>query len=178
MNSLCTLLLLSLLLCASHAAHTNNWAVLAGTSRYWFNYRHLANTLSMYHTVKRLGIPDSQIILFLADDMACNPRNAFPAAMFNSEQHMLNLYDDDIEVDYRGTDATVENFVRLLTGRHSLDTPLSKRLLTDANSNILVYLTGHGGDEFLKFQDSEELSSTDLADAFHQMKEQKRFAFF
>ena len=35
------------------------------TSRYWFNYRHIANTLSFYHTVKRLGIPDSQIILML-----------------------------------------------------------------------------------------------------------------
>jgi len=39
-------------------------------SRYWFNYRHVANTLSMYRTVKRLGIPDSNIILMLADDMA------------------------------------------------------------------------------------------------------------
>ena len=27
-------------------------------SRYWFNYRHIANTLSMYRSVKRLGIPD------------------------------------------------------------------------------------------------------------------------
>ncbi|CAN0541573.1 unnamed protein product, partial [Scytosiphon promiscuus] len=29
------------------------------TSRFWFNYRHVANTLSVYHTVRRLGIPDS-----------------------------------------------------------------------------------------------------------------------
>lgn len=28
------------------------------TSRFWFNYRHVANTLSMYRSVKRLGIPD------------------------------------------------------------------------------------------------------------------------
>lgn len=33
----------------------------------------------MYRTVKRLGIPDNQIILMLADDdMACNPRNVYP----------------------------------------------------------------------------------------------------
>jgi glycosylphosphatidylinositol transamidase (GPIT) subunit GPI8 len=44
-------------------------------------------------------------------------------------------------------------------GRYAPDTPHSKRLLTDANSNILIYMTGHGGDEFLKFQDSEEISS-------------------
>ena len=59
------------------AAPSNNWAVLVCTSRFWFNYRHVANTLAMYHTVKRLGIPDSQIILMLADDMPCNARNAW-----------------------------------------------------------------------------------------------------
>jgi len=38
--------------------HTNNWAVLVDTSRFWFNYRHVANVLSIYRSVKRLGIPD------------------------------------------------------------------------------------------------------------------------
>ena len=71
------------------STHTNNWAVLVDTSRsssstlnfpyldflrFWFNYRHVANVLSVYRSVKRLGIPDSQIILMVADDMACNPR--------------------------------------------------------------------------------------------------------
>ena len=32
----------------------------------------MANVLGMYRTVKRLGIPDSHIILMLADDAACN----------------------------------------------------------------------------------------------------------
>jgi glycosylphosphatidylinositol transamidase (GPIT) subunit GPI8 len=184
-------------------------------SRYWFNYRHVANTLSMYRTVKRLGIPDSNIILMLADDMvrgratfatlcdvaarsraallataplrcalrgvcelrscagraaceqpraelrrcrlavlraaaqACNPRNSFPGVVFNDAQHGLDLcaaaaalgtapallaadallsafcflfacaqrsYGQTIEVDYRGYDVTVENFLRVLTG--------------------------------------------------------------
>lgn len=68
--------------------HTNNWAVIVSsthrrlnvtpnnyhkhtdfcvaccqvdTSRFWSNYRHVANALSLYHSVKRLGIPDSQV---------------------------------------------------------------------------------------------------------------------
>ena len=65
--------------------HTNNWAVLVDTSRFWFNYRHVANVLSIYRSVKRLGIPDSNIILMVADDMACNPRNPRPATVFNNE---------------------------------------------------------------------------------------------
>ena len=71
--------------------------------------------------------------------------------------------------------------------------PRSKRLLTDEASNVLVYMTGeicfpgncpslwvggaivgHGGDGFLKFQDHEEISSDELADAFQQMWQKKR----
>ncbi|KAF9741520.1 glycosylphosphatidylinositol anchor biosynthesis [Paraphaeosphaeria minitans] len=157
------------------AEHTSNWAVLVGTSRFWFNYRHLANVLSLYRTVKRLGIPDSQIILMLPDDMACNPRNAFPGTVYNNADRALDLYGDNIEVDYRGYEVTVENFIRLMTDRVSEDMPRSKRLMTDERSNILVYMTGHGGNEFLKFQDAEEISAYDLADAFGQMWEKKRY---
>ena len=88
----------------------------------------------------------------VADDMACNPRNPRPATVFNNQNQHIDVYGDDVEVDYRGYEVTVENFVRLLTGRLPESTPSSKRLLTDAGSNILIYMTGHGGDGFLKFQ--------------------------
>lgn len=159
----------------ANAGHTNNWAVLVDTSRFWFNYRHVANVLSIYRSVKRLGIPDSQIILMVADDMACNPRNPRPATVFNNANQHINVYGDDVEVDYRGYEVTVENFVRLLTGRLPPGTPRSKQLLTDEGSNILVYLTGHGGDGFLKFQDSEEVTSQELADAVEQMWQKRRY---
>ncbi|KAI4121691.1 MAG: hypothetical protein LQ338_006222 [Usnochroma carphineum] len=155
--------------------HTSNWAVLVSTSRFWFNYRHLANVLSLYRTVKRLGIPDSQIILMLPDDMACNPRNAFPGTVYNNADRALDLYGANIEVDYRGYEVTVESFIRLLTDRLPAEVPRSKRLGTDAGSNVLVYMTGHGGNEFLKFQDAEEIGSWDLADAFEQMWEKRRY---
>lgn len=171
----CLLLVVLLFLSLSTAEHTSNWAVLVSTSRFWFNYRHLANVLSLYRTVKRLGIPDSQIILMLPDDMACNPRNAFPGTVYNNADRALDLYGDNIEVDYRGYEVTVEAFIRLLTDRVGEDMPRSKRLMTDERSNILVYMTGHGGNEFLKFQDAEEISAFDLADAFEQMWEKKRY---
>lgn len=157
------------------SGHTNNWAVLVDTSRFWFNYRHVANVLSVYRSVKRLGIPDSQIILMVADDMACNPRNPRPATVFNNANQHINVYGDDIEVDYRGYEVTVENFIRVLTGRLPPSTPRSKRLLSDDRSNILVYMTGHGGDGFLKFQDAEEISHVELADAFEQMWQKRRY---
>ena len=42
-------------------------------------------------------------------------------------------------------------------GRHAPAVPRSKRLLSDGGSNVLVYLAGHGGDDFMKFQDQEEI---------------------
>ncbi|RVE61005.1 hypothetical protein OJAV_G00166330 [Oryzias javanicus] len=158
-----------------NSGHTNNWAVLVCTSRFWFNYRHVANTLSVYRSVKRLGIPDSHIVLMLADDMACNHRNPKPATVFSHKNMELNVYGDDVEVDYRGYEVTVENFLRVLTGRLPPSTPRSKRLLSDDRSNILIYLTGHGGNGFLKFQDSEEISNVELADAFEQMWQKRRY---
>lgn len=173
--SLASLLLSCTIPTAVSSEHTSNWAVLVSTSRFWFNYRHLANVLSLYRTVKRLGIPDSQIILMLPDDMACNPRNAFPGTVYSNADRAVDLYGENIEVDYRGYEVTVENFIRLLTDRLDEDVPRSKRLGSDAGSNVLVYMTGHGGDRFLKFQDSEEIGAWDLADAFGQMWEKKRY---
>lgn len=37
----------------------------------------------------------------LADDMACNARNPKPATVFSHKNMELNVYGDDVEVDYR-----------------------------------------------------------------------------
>ena len=194
----------------------NNWAVLACTSSYWFNYRHLSNVLSLYFVIRRLGIPDDHIILMNTLDSTCDTRNPFPGDMYNevdsttvlggssledssvssppcrfgsdnsrnnltmavlnrAVQH-LNLNGDiHVDLDYRGEEVGVDSFLRLLTGRHAASTPWSKRLRTDENSNILIFLSGHGGDEFFKFRDTEEMSTQDLGYAFHDMFMQKRY---
>ncbi|GAX72555.1 hypothetical protein CEUSTIGMA_g11.t1 [Chlamydomonas eustigma] len=155
--------------------HTSNWAVLVDASKFWLNYRHVSNILAFYHIIKRLGIPDSNIIVMAGDDMACNPRNPYPSSIYHNESHALNLYDSTVEVDYRGSEVTVENFFRLLIGRHEPSTARSKRLLSNEGSNIFIFLTGHGGDGFIKVQDVQELVDQDLADALQQMHEKKRY---
>ncbi|VDP18463.1 unnamed protein product [Echinostoma caproni] len=158
------------------ARHTSNWAVLVDTSRFWFNYRHLSNVLALYRHVKRLGIPDRFVVInnqilvqviFQALWKRCN--------IYNNPYNRVNLYGESIEIDYRGNEATVENFIRVLTGRLPPSTPSSKRLDTDEYSNILIYMTGHGGDGFLKFQDDSELTNSELADAIEQMWQKKRY---
>jgi glycosylphosphatidylinositol transamidase (GPIT) subunit GPI8 len=40
--------------------------------------------------------------------------------VFNDENHRLDVYGQDVEVDYRGYEVTVENFMRVLTGEKFL----------------------------------------------------------
>ncbi|CAG2180482.1 unnamed protein product, partial [Oppiella nova] len=94
----------------------------------------------------------------------------------------LDVVLSDSKVDARvesflstGYEVTVQNLIRLLTGRVRDGTPKSKQLLTDSGSNVLIYMTGHGGDGFLKFQDSEEITSVELGDAFEQMWQKRRY---
>jgi phosphatidylinositol glycan class K len=164
--------------------HTANVAIIVSSSRYWFNYRHVANALSIYHLLKRGGITDDNIILMLADDIPCNMRNPYRGKIFPRGTRGGDLM-EDAEVDYSGTDVTVDAFLRVLLGRH---VPGEERVYAgahhrhrrswpkiDENTNVLVYLTGHGGDNFFKFQDGEELMSNDVSSVFSQMYEMKRY---
>lgn len=158
--------------------HTSNVAVIVSSSRYWFNYRHVTNVLAIYRLLKRGGMDDDNIILMLADDIPCNMRNPFRGKIYPRGVDGEDLM-ADAEIDYSGTDVTVDAFARVLLGR-----PLPGEDGTgggrswptlDGGTNVLVYLTGHGGDNFFKFQDGEELMSNDVASIFSQMYELKRY---
>ena len=156
----------------------NNWAVLVCSSRYWFNYRHFANTLSVYNLLKRQGYEDDHIIFMSSMEPACDARNPFPGEVlgFKTKGGIApNMYSENVEVDYRGPECNVESFSRLLIGRLSSDTPPQKKLQTDENSHILIYMAGHGGDEFFKFHDTQEISSQDIGYVFRDMHAKKRY---
>lgn len=63
-------------------------------------------------------------------------KKLFPFAIqvFNFPDHATNVYGTQVEVDYRGFDVTVENFLRLLLDRHPPGVPTSKRLLSNGGS--------------------------------------------
>lgn len=66
--------------------------------------------------VLRLGTADENIVLMLADDTACNPRNPKPCHVFHHPNHKLNLLDERVQIDYKGPDVTVSNFMDVLAG--------------------------------------------------------------
>lgn len=102
-------------------------SVKVSTSRYWFNYRHPSNALSVYYCARRLGLPDDRIILMLADDVACNPRNKEPGGVYNHYDRKMDLYNAYVpQVDYRGDQVTASSFLRVLTGCQAFLLPFSQ----------------------------------------------------
>ena len=47
-----------------------NWAVLVAGSNGYYNYRHQADLCHSYQVLHDHGIPDSNIIVFMYDDIA------------------------------------------------------------------------------------------------------------
>jgi len=115
----------------------------------------------------------------IADCSACDPRNPKPGQLF-ADPHgkpigAATSSATAPQVDYRNRDVSVESVLQVLTGHHPEGTPPSRRLDSSRNSNVLLYLTGHGGDGFLKFHDQNELLASDVASAISYMHSSGRY---
>lgn len=176
-----TLLFLSCISIIIHSSYNelvpDVWVVIVSSSRYWFNYRHSANGISIYKAMRLLGIPDTNIIFMNALDISMNSRNINRGyVQFNSNNDIHNVIwsMDEVEVDYTQEETNLQNLKQLLAGRDSSNI-MKSQLLSHSNSSIFIYFTGHGGNEFFKFHDHEELSAQDLGLIFDEMYIKHRY---
>ncbi|RYG97586.1 hypothetical protein EON65_52630, partial [archaeon] len=155
---------------------TDAWVVILVTSRYWNNYRHETNGFVVYNLARRLGVPDDHIIFMDAIDVLNNPRNPHKGAVhIDSEVHPEgNLVPlDGVEVDYRGEDVTIETFKHVLLADQA--TSLSPVLGSNEDSDVFIYLAGHGGDGFFKFHDLQELDANDFGELISRLHAQHKY---
>jgi len=59
------------------------WAVLVAGSQGYGNYRHQADVCHAYQILKKGGLKDENIIVFMYDDIAYNPLNPRPGIIIN-----------------------------------------------------------------------------------------------
>ena len=156
------MLLFLLFICATR---TDTWAVIVSTSITWQKYRHTVNALSVYQTVRRLGVPKSRIILMLADDITNNERNPYKGSVYEDSSCKIDLA-EDVSVDYRNDEVTPELFYSAVLG---LGTAVKKRLGTDSQSRIILYITGHGVDGYMNFREKDEISQKNISDIFRML---------
>ena len=142
-------------------------ALIVSASRYFHNYRHMSNALLFYDMLRRLGLPDSRIVLMIAGLLPCDVHNTERPFMYGNLSRRRTLFPGDAEVDWRQEEVTVESVIGVLTNRMA-DCQLAssrKRLHSDQSSRLVIYLTGHGSEPFLKFNDQYELAVPELTSA-------------
>merc|ERR1719197_2114031 len=121
-------------------ARAAEWAVMMAGSNTYGNYRHQADACHAYQIAKKIGIPESNIILLAYDDIANNNRNPFPGQIFNKPDGP-DVY-AGCKISYRGRDVTKDNFLKVLKGDSSANGPV---LRSTKNDRVFVYFVDHGG---------------------------------
>ncbi|XVF35368.1 hypothetical protein REPUB_Repub18cG0139600 [Reevesia pubescens] len=139
------------------------WAVLiAGSNGYW-NYRHQADVCHAYQLLRKGGLKEENIIVFMYDDIAYNEENPRPGVIINSP-HGADVY-EGVPKDYTGEDVTVNNFLAAILGNKSALTGGSGKVVDSGpNDHVFIYYTDHGGPGVLGMPTYPYLYADDLID--------------
>nr|XP_043629596.1 vacuolar-processing enzyme beta-isozyme-like [Erigeron canadensis] len=120
------------------------WAVLVAGSNGYFNYRHQADVCHAYQILKRGGLKDENIIVFMYDDIANSSLNPRPGVIINSPNGS-DVY-AGVPKDYTGESVTAANFYAVLLGSASaVQGGSGKVVASKPGDKIFVYFTDHGG---------------------------------
>ncbi|KAK7260709.1 hypothetical protein RIF29_26979 [Crotalaria pallida] len=146
------------------------WAILvAGSQGYW-NYRHQADVCHAYQILKKGGLKDENIIVFMYDDIAFNSENPRPGTIIN-KPNGPDVY-KGVPKDYTGDDANVENFYAVISGNRSGIHGGSGKVVDSApNDFIFIYYSDHGGSGSLVMANQfvEVLKKKHAANAYKKM---------
>ncbi|KAF5939995.1 hypothetical protein HYC85_021162 [Camellia sinensis] len=139
------------------------WAVLiAGSNGYW-NYRHQADVCHAYQLLKKGGLKDENIIVFMYDDIAQNEENPRPGIIINSP-HGDDVY-KGVPKDYTGENVTVNNFFSVILGNKTALTGGSGKVVDSGpTDHIFIFYSDHGGPGVLGMPTSPFLYANDLID--------------
>lgn len=116
-------------------------ALIASFSSGWSNYRHQADVLRQYQNLRAAGLSDDDIILIGADDLSDSVSNVLPGTVRNDVDGD-NLY-VDVQYDYDPSELSAAELLAILSGEAGEATP--NVLSLDAQTNLYVFLAGHGG---------------------------------
>ncbi|XP_024996271.1 vacuolar-processing enzyme beta-isozyme-like [Cynara cardunculus var. scolymus] len=120
------------------------WAVLIAGSKGYFNYRHQASVCHAYQILKKGGLKDENIIVFMYDDIALNPLNPIPGIIINNPRGP-DVY-ADVPKDYTGESVSAVNFHAVILGnKEGVQGGSGKVLASKPNDKIFIYYADHGG---------------------------------
>lgn len=128
---------------------TGQYAVLVQGSNGYINYRHQADVLSIYQSLRRGGYPDDHIILIVDKDMANDAQNPERGVVRTSPSGPDLLGGSTAGsgigaavIDYNNADLTAADVADILAGRQSDRLPVV--VPQGEGNDVLFYWSGHG----------------------------------
>ncbi|KAL5216444.1 hypothetical protein ABZP36_007845 [Zizania latifolia] len=120
------------------------WAVLVAGSSGYMNYRHQADVCHAYQILRKGGVKEENIVVFMYDDIAHNTYNPRPGIIINNPKGK-DVY-AGVPKDYTGPHVTAENFYAVLLGNKSAITGGSMKVIdSKPEDHIFIYYSDHGG---------------------------------
>ncbi|KAL9242885.1 hypothetical protein vseg_016843 [Gypsophila vaccaria] len=120
------------------------WAVLVAGSQGFGNYRHQADVCHAYQILKKGGLKDENIVVFMYDDIADNELNPRRGTIINSPNGE-DVY-AGVPKDYTGEQVTAKNFYAVLLGdKSAVQGGSGKVVASKPNDRIFLYYSDHGG---------------------------------
>lgn len=159
--------------CASVHAAGQNWAVLVAGSNGYYNYRHQSDICHAYQIFKKNGVPDSNIIVFMYDDIANNAQNPHKGKIINTDNGP-NVY-PGVPKDYTGEAVTPTNFLNVLLGKNMTGIGSGKTLLSGPSDRVFIFFSDHGAPGLVAFPGFKMLYAKDLIPVLQSMSANKRF---
>ncbi|KAL1167858.1 hypothetical protein V6Z11_A05G046500 [Gossypium hirsutum] len=137
------------------------WAVLIAGSRGYENYRHQADVCHAYQLLRKCGLKDENIIVFMYDDIAYNENNPRPGIIINSPNGS-DVY-HGVPKDYTGADVTVNNIFSVILGNKSAITGGSGKVVNSGpNDHIFIFYSDHGASGVPGMPDDSYIYANDL----------------
>jgi len=155
-------------------AKQNHWALLVAGSNGYFNYRHQADIAHAYHIMRKYGIPESNIVTMMYDDVANSRNNPVPGTLINHPNGQ-DVYHGVVK-DYVKADVTPENFLKILYGDAAGMKGIGsgKVINSGPNDHVFVNFADHGGPGIIAFPD-DLLHVAQLNKTIWKMYEGKKY---
>ncbi|CAJ1785667.1 unnamed protein product [Sphenostylis stenocarpa] len=124
------------------------WAVLVAGSMGYQNYRHQADVCHAYQVLKKGGLKDENIIVFMYDDIANHTQNPRRGIIIN-KPNGPDVY-KGVPKDYTGDAANKNNFFAVISGnRSALSGGSGKVVNSGPRDTIFIYYADHGSTGFI-----------------------------
>ncbi|KAG7577964.1 Peptidase C13 legumain [Arabidopsis thaliana x Arabidopsis arenosa] len=156
------------------SAKGTRWAVLVAGSNDYSNYRHQADICHAYQILRKGGLKDENIIVFMYDDIAFSSENPRPGVIINKPDGE-DVY-KGVPKDYTEETVNVENFYNVLLGNESGVTGGSGKVLKSGpNDNIFIYYADHGAPGLLAMPNGDEVLAKDFNKVLEKMHKRKSY---